>query len=170
MLDALSGVPVVRERVAAQQPTVAKRQRDKSAMGRYKRNKGAAGEREFAAAFRVLWPNVRRTAGESHPSVRGRDLLDTPPFCVQCHVGARPPIMRKLMEATLAAHGDIPIAVCRQDRQRATVTMWLEDWIETIVATRRDQGGKSDKGGARPPEHGDDLRGPGGNASGNPTG
>lgn len=104
-------------------------------MGRSQRAKGARGEREAAAFWKPVWPDcARRTCGEESQEDRGRDLKNTPGWCVQCKTTARPNPLAALAEAISAAHdGEIPLAHCRRvisgrpAGEPPTVTMLARD-------------------------------------------
>jgi len=97
--------------------------------GMLSRRKGKLGEQGAVQLLRAAFPLVRskRAGGETLTIDRGRDLLDTPGFCVQVMRAARPDIHRKFSEAAAVAKPDeIPVALTRRDRGQ---------WLATIPAS-----------------------------------
>ena len=123
-------------------------------MSRLERTKGCRAERDVAALLRPLFPHVRtkRAGGESAREDRGRDLLGTPAFCFQVKVGVHPYPLKALREAQAAALEDeMPVAICREDRQEWTATMPLEGLLALIALAREaGQGIASDALGDEP--------------------
>jgi len=85
-------------------------------MGRMSREKGARGEREAAHFWQPVFPECRRRCcGEESQGSQGRDLAETPGYCVQVKHMARPDEFRALHEAIAASRdGEIPLAHCRR--------------------------------------------------------
>jgi hypothetical protein len=85
-------------------------------MGRMSREKGARGEREAAHFWSRVFPECRRrSCGEESQTAQGRDLAETPGYCIQVKHMARPDEHAALHEAIMAARdGEIPLAHCRR--------------------------------------------------------
>ncbi len=101
--------------------------------GRMSREKGARGERELVLRFREAMPDapVRRglqsRGGEEVPDV------DCPVFWIESKRGRKPNVRGALAQAAAAApKGRIPLAVVRDDRAAAFVTLLLEDFLELV--------------------------------------
>lgn len=102
--------------------------------GRSSREKGKRGEREVAGRLRDIFGEcvVRgwQAAGPHSPDV------DTPYFWVEVKRRRRVNIMQALRQATdernAADDNRTPIAVCRQDREPPTVTLWWDDFLDFI--------------------------------------
>jgi len=110
--------------------------------GRRSRRKGHDWERAVARRLREIFgPQVRR--GLQYQD--GSDAPDVivPCFYVECKVGARPPIIQALEQAEKNAKpGFWPVAICKQDKQKPTVTMRFDDWLELVEAWWRETGGR----------------------------
>jgi hypothetical protein len=86
-------------------------------MGARSRRKGAAWEREVATLFTTLGLDSVRELDECRDGNLG-DVRLPPhvPFCVQCKVGATPPVWRAIAEARAAAKpGHTPVAIVRRN-------------------------------------------------------
>ena len=95
------------------------------------RKKGHSFEREVAALFRDLYPEARRGLGQPRGGKEAPDV-DGTKFWVECKVGKRPNLPAALNQAVKDTDGRIPIAVCRVDRNPATVTLLLNDFLGLI--------------------------------------
>lgn len=100
--------------------------------GRSSRRKGADFERAMVHRFREVFgdEDVRRglqSRGEEVPDV------DVPCFWVECKREKRTSPKAALAQAVDAApKGRIPIAICKEDRSDATVTLLLDDFLELV--------------------------------------
>ena len=106
-------------------------------MGKLSRDKGARWEREVAKALRAIDPASKRTGYHQVAQGGSQDACDVSAglFWAECKVGARPPILGALRQAEAGCPvGRFPIAVCKVDRQAATVTMSLETFLELAGA------------------------------------
>jgi|10_taG_2_1085330.scaffolds.fasta_scaffold19785_7 hypothetical protein len=102
--------------------------------GKRSRDKGAGWERELAkilreAGFAEAKRGFQSRSGSDAPDVVLSD------FWVEAKVGARTNPKKALEQATDAERdyddtSRIPVAVTRDDRKKAMVTMWLTDWIK----------------------------------------
>ena len=100
--------------------------------GRSSRRKGADFERAMVHRFREVFgtDEVRRGLQS-----RGEDVadVDCPIFWPELKRGKQPNIRAALAQAIEAApKGRIPIAVCKDDRRDATVTLLLDDFLELV--------------------------------------
>ena len=101
--------------------------------GKRSNNKGKRWEREVAAMIREAMPgaDIRRgwqdRAGSDEPDVI------CPVYWVEAKHHKLTNPRAALRQATSdASPGRVPIAVCKDDRQPAHVTMWLDDWLEMV--------------------------------------
>ncbi len=101
--------------------------------GRYSRRKGHDYERELVKRFRAVMPGatVRRglqaRGGEEVPDV------ECPVFWIEAKRGKKPNIRGALRQADQAClHGRVPIAIVKDDRARATVTIYLDDFLDIV--------------------------------------
>lgn len=87
-------------------------------MSRLSRNKGAHGElwaRDLMRLVAGQYECERRVSGDESRGVTGRDLQDTPGYCVQVKNTGVPQPMKAIAEACRAAkEGEIATAFCRQ--------------------------------------------------------
>ena len=89
-------------------------------MGKYQREKGARFERDIANVLKqVFGPNV-----------------DCPEIWEECKVGKRPNIKAALEQAEEASSTNGSdkkcVAICKWDREPATATMRLTDFVEIL--------------------------------------
>jgi hypothetical protein len=110
-------------------------------MGKASRDKGKRGEREFASLVRDrLGLPARRGIQSRGGGAEAADVV-TPLFHVECKLGARPNPLAALAQAEADARpGVFPIAACRRDRDRWTVTMRGDDWLELVALWLRETG------------------------------
>ena len=101
-------------------------------MGKLSRNKGARFEREVAAAFRGAFPEARRGFGQARSGGDVADVAGIPGFWVECKVGARPNPLAALRQAEGNSNGEVAVAVCKVDRETATATLRLADFITLL--------------------------------------
>lgn len=109
--------------------------------GKASRRKGHDFERDVAARLRGIGLEARR--GQQGGGPVEPDVI-TPGWWIECKVGKRPNITAALDQAERdceeaaidrflqdAPPGQeiIPVAIVRQDYQKATVTMRLDDWL-----------------------------------------
>jgi hypothetical protein len=100
-------------------------------MGRMQRAKGARWEREVAKKLRAIFPEAERTGWKQVEDIVPD--VSAGPFHVECKVGARPnPIAALAQSMACAPAGKIAVAICKKDREWATVTMDLEDWLDLV--------------------------------------
>ena len=106
--------------------------------GRASRRKGHDYERDVAALWKQAgWPDARR-------GYQARDGADAPdgaggaPYWIECKRGKATSPRAALRQATAAAPatGWIPVAICRDDRDTATVTLALEDFMDIVTSLR----------------------------------
>jgi len=101
-------------------------------MGKLSRSKGARFEREVATAFRVAFPGARRGLGQARSGVDAADVIGIPGYWIECKVGARPNPLAALRQAEGNSNGEVPVAVCKVDREGAAVTLPLADFIALL--------------------------------------
>ena len=105
-------------------------------MGKYQREKGARFEREVANVLKsVFGGRTTRSSGQCFSGDTRADV-DCPEIWVECKVGARPNIKAALEQAEEAKASSgaskMCVAVCKWDRQPATATMRLEDFVKVL--------------------------------------
>lgn len=97
------------------------------------RRKGATFERELVWRFREVMPGADVKRGlQSRDGGEVADV-DCPVFWVEAKRGKKPNVRGALRQAeTAAGSGRIPLAVIKDDRSPAFVTMGLEDFLELV--------------------------------------
>ena len=102
-------------------------------MGGLSRRKGVRFEREMVLRFREAMPDTEIRRGLQ---ARGGDEvadIDCPVFWPELKRGKKPNIRAALRQAADAApKGRIPVAVVRDDRADAMVTLALDDFLELV--------------------------------------
>jgi len=98
--------------------------------GKSSRRKGHDFERATAVNLRPIWENARRgfqrEAESQPPDVEGT------PFWIECKKGKRTSIPAALRQAAEATDGRPIMAICKDDRRPATVTICLDDFVEFV--------------------------------------
>jgi len=119
--------------------------------GAARRRKGHDFERLMARALRALWPGATR-GYQRETSQDKRPDVDNTPFWIECKRGKRTNIMAALRQAEkdlaasfdAARHMKFPYragaAICKNDRDEATITMRLADFIQYVEDQRDDYG------------------------------
>ena len=105
-------------------------------MGKYKREKGARFERDIANVLKqVFGPKTIRSSGQCFSGDTRADV-DCPEIWVECKVGKRPNIKAALEQAEEASSTNGSdkkcVAICKWDREPATATMRLTDFVEIL--------------------------------------
>jgi hypothetical protein len=106
-------------------------------MGKASRVKGRAYEQDVARKLRPIYPEARRGLqfqdGSTAPDVIAG------PWHIECKKRkARPNPLAALEQAERDCDPKrVPVAVCKQDRARATVTMRFDDWLELVADAER---------------------------------
>ena len=101
--------------------------------GAMSRRKGAAFERATVHRFREVMPDADVRRGLQSRSGEDAADVECPVFWVESKRHRRTNIRAALRQAVEAApKGRIPIAVCKDDRETATVTMLLDDFLELV--------------------------------------
>ena len=101
-------------------------------MGALSRRKGQVFERELVHLFREAMPGTDIKRGLQ---CRGEETadVDCPVFWIEAKHHHRVNIQAAMDQARAAApKGKIPVAVCKDDRRPAVVTMDLEDFLELV--------------------------------------
>ncbi len=97
-------------------------------MSASQRRKGHDFERQVARDLTAAGVNASRglqSQGEVVPDVIA------PALWIECKRGIQPSPRAALRQAEAAAHsGRIPVAIIRDDRERAFVAMRYDDWVE----------------------------------------
>lgn len=109
------------------------------------RNKGKRGERKTAQELAAVFGDAKRGLSQSRSGSEVPDVVlpEGVPLWVECKSGKRINIKAALGQASLAAmtrsiddgHLDCqwkPLAICRQDREAPTATMWWSDLAEIM--------------------------------------
>lgn len=105
--------------------------------GKAPKRKGARWERECAEIFknRAGIDEIKRGIGQSRSAHEVADVDGVPGYWIECKHGKNTAPKRALRQAetALAAskiRGKVPISVCKDDRERPTVTMYLDDFLD----------------------------------------
>ena len=100
--------------------------------GASSRRKGHSFEREIARLFRGLFPQARRGIQTRDGGGEAADVVI--PFFhlelkrqIRCNIKAA---LRQAAEECSA--GKVPVAICRDDYEAATVTMRLDDFMDLV--------------------------------------
>lgn len=101
------------------------------------KRKGAKWERELAEIFRNRSgiKDIKRGIGQARSGHEVADVEGVPRFWIEAKHGVNTTPKRALRQAerALAASGikgKVPISVCKDDRERPTVTMYLDDFLD----------------------------------------
>jgi hypothetical protein len=100
--------------------------------GTTSRRKGARYERELVHLFRAAMPGAEVRRGLQ---CRGEEVADVecPVFWVEAKRGRKPNVRAALRQAMDAApKARIPVAVIRDDRAKAIVTLLLDDFLDLV--------------------------------------
>jgi hypothetical protein len=101
--------------------------------GARSRRKGASYERALVHRFREVMPGAEIRRGLQSRSGEEVADVEVPVFWPELKRGKQPNIRAALRQAQAAApKGRIPIAVVRDDRAEATVTLTLDDFLEFV--------------------------------------
>ena len=101
--------------------------------GATSRRKGARFERELVHRFRDAMPEAEVRRGLQSRGGEEVADLDCPVFWPELKRGKKPNIRAALKQAIEAAPKNrIPIAVVRDDRAEAMVTLLLEDFLDLV--------------------------------------
>ena len=112
--------------------------------GARSRNKGHNYERELVHLFREWFPHfdIRRGLGQTRDNSECPDV-EMPHVWIEAKRGKKTNIKAALRQAMDAKDERIAVAVCRDDRDEATATLLLEDfmpmlcaWVEKIGRSR----------------------------------
>lgn len=97
------------------------------------RRKGVTYERELVRRFREVMPGADIKRGFQTRSGEEAADVDCPVFWVEAKRGKKPNMRGALRQAIDAAPtGRVPIAVVRDDRAEATVTLLLDDFLDLV--------------------------------------
>ncbi|AFQ46279.1 putative PDDEXK endonuclease [Desulfosporosinus meridiei] len=92
------------------------------------REKGAAGEREFARLCRDQGYDCRR--GQQFSGLEGDDVVGLPGIHIECKRVEALNIEKAMIQSRRdAKEGEMPIVAFRRDRERWKVCMDAEDWF-----------------------------------------
>lgn len=104
--------------------------------GKSSRRKGHDYEREIARDMRSLFGNqVKRGLQSRNGTFEPVPDVDVPIFWIECKRGKRTNIKAALRQAQRDTDGRTPVAVCRDDRDRAIVAMDYTDWLQMVERT-----------------------------------
>lgn len=110
-------------------------------MGKMQRTKGANFEREIANAFKAEGINARRGgASQSFSANLDPDVIleDLPGLWIECKKGAHTYPLKALKQAKAACSNNTPIAICRDDHEKAIVTMELDFFMLLLIMSYPD--------------------------------
>jgi hypothetical protein len=108
--------------------------RSPSALGRWKRNKGANFERWVSNVFKAVYETAKRGLGQARSAGEVPDS-DIPTWWPECkaHKLTNPrAALAQAIEAS-AGSGRVPIAVCKDDHKPPIVTLRLEDFVRLLA-------------------------------------
>ena len=101
--------------------------------GLHSRRKGHDFERLLVHRFREVMPGAEIHRGLQYRGGQEAPDVECPVFWIESKRGKKPNMRAALRQAAEAApKGRIPIAVVRDDRAEATVTLLLDDFLEFI--------------------------------------
>jgi len=101
--------------------------------GARSRRKGIRYERELVHRFREAMPGADIKRGFQSRSGEEAADVECPVFWVESKRGKKPNMRAALTQAIQAAlDGRVPIAVVRDDRAEATVTLLLDDFLDLV--------------------------------------
>ena len=106
--------------------------------GARSRRKGAQWERELVHRFREAMPGAEVKRGFQMRSGEDAADVECPVLWVEAKRGKKPNMRAALRQAIEAAAsssvgaGRVPIAVVRDDRAEATVTLLLDDFLDLL--------------------------------------
>jgi len=101
--------------------------------GARSRRKGAQWERELVRRFREVMPDADVRRGFQARSGEEAADVECPVFWIEAKRGKRPNIRAALRQANEASSvGRVPLAIVRDDRSEATVTLALDDFLELV--------------------------------------
>ena len=102
--------------------------------GQRSRRKGAAWERELVRLFRDAMPDVEIRRGLQCRSGEEAPDVELPCFWLEAKRHQRTNIKAALRQAVeTAPKGRWPVAVCKDDRQPAIVSMHLDDFLDLVT-------------------------------------
>ena len=109
-------------------------------MGKKSRTKGRALEQEVVRILKAVFPDACRNLQQWARS-DGRDIDDTPGWCIQVKGGKRPPWERGYTEAAETAEDDeVALCVTRKDRGEWMAHLRLSDLVALLEGTETRQG------------------------------
>ena len=107
-------------------------------MGKMQRTKGAAAEREVVKIVQSVWPDVARNLAQSRDG--GRDLVNTPPLCIEIKRQERLNLRSAYEQCKAAATSEeAAVVVHRSNHTQWLVTLSLEDFIGLTLSSRDEQ-------------------------------
>ena len=110
--------------------------------GARSRRKGSRFERQLVHRFRGAMPGAEVHRGFQYRGGEEAPDVDCPIWWIEAKAGKRPSIRNALKQATDdSPKGRIPIAVVKDDRKPAMVTLQLDDFLEFVSQwwARRDR-------------------------------
>lgn len=103
-------------------------------MGLLSRNKGRRFEQELARLFREAMPGAVVHRGFQGRSGEEAADVECPVFWIEAKRGRQPNVRAALRQARAAApQGRVPIAIIRDDRAEAFVSLLLADFLELLT-------------------------------------
>lgn len=104
----------------------------KAAKGKRARRKGHQFERDMASLFTETLDFHCKRGLQSRDGAEAPDVI-VPGLHIECKKGLKTNIRAALKQAREASRdGNKPVAICQDDRQEATVTMFLEDFMDLL--------------------------------------
>lgn len=116
----------------------ARKGKSSASRGRSARRKGHQFEREVAIALRPLFPNARRHLEYQDAEANGVDLVNTPPWAIQCKKHKDYSPISAIREIQCARElGEIPLLVTAGDNLEAMCVMPFDDFLRLLVESRK---------------------------------
>ena len=101
--------------------------------GRHSRNKGANFERELVHMFRDVMPEAEIKRGFQYRGGQEACDVDAPKFWIEAKRHNRTNIKAALRQAMeTCPEGRWSLAICKDDRQPAMATMYLDDFLKLV--------------------------------------
>jgi hypothetical protein len=102
------------------------------------RRKGSRFERAVSHAVALIWPETKRGLGQARSGGEVPDV-NAPGLWIECKRAIRTNPRAALAQAIEASKlsGRTPIAVCRDNRERAFVVLRFEDFLRLLARAER---------------------------------
>lgn len=100
-------------------------------MGKFSRDKGKRGEREYANLIKPFFPDARRGASQSRSGSDAPDVVAGANFWHECKIGKRTNPKAALEQASEAKPDHmVAIAYTRDDYKKGIISLYAEDFLK----------------------------------------